>query len=95
MNVTANSNYVERVAATLAARLPDCDRTLIDLYTLLALTRGTETTLRDVHDAWSVWRALTKPDHRSLVPFDELTVEVQELDRPYMEAIHEAAGSVA
>lgn len=32
-----------------------------------------------------------RPDHPSLVPFDELSAEVQELDRPYAEAVAEAA----
>lgn len=86
-------NYVQRVTRDLADRLPGCEMDLIDLYVLLALTRGTETTLEDVHDAWSVWRNTGSPHHRSLVPFDDLTPEVQELDRKYMEAIHDAASA--
>jgi hypothetical protein len=42
-----------------------------------------------VHDAWSVWRNKTDPDHRSLIPFDDLTPEVQQLDSKYREAIIE------
>jgi hypothetical protein len=88
-------NYVQRLTRDLSARLPGCEMDLIDLYALLALTRGTETTLKDVHDAWSVWRNTSRPDHKSLIPFDDLTPEVQELDRKYQEAIHEAAKAVA
>lgn len=84
-------NYVQTARGALAASLPDCDGDLLDLYTLLALTRGAETTLKDVHDAWAIWRDASNPLHKSLVPFDHLTVEVQELDRKYMEAIHAAA----
>lgn len=87
------TNYVSRVSAQLAAALPDCDADLIKLYTLLALTKGTATTLRDVHDAWAVWRNATNPEHRSLVDFDQLDHDVQELDRPYCDAIHAAAPS--
>ena len=37
------------------------------------------TTLRDVHDAWAIWRHQARPDHPAIVPFDELTPDVQEL----------------
>lgn len=88
-------NYIQQLTRDLSARLPGCEMDLIDLYALLALTRGTETTLKDVHDAWSVWRNTSRPDHKSLIPFDELAPEVQELDRAYMQAIHEAGKAVA
>jgi hypothetical protein len=39
----------------------------------------------------ALYRNVTNPAHRSLIPFDELDAEVQELDREYMNAIHEAA----
>lgn len=88
-------NYVQQVIRELAKRLPDCEMDLIDLYALLALSRGADTTLKDVHDAWSLWRNTSKPDHQSLIPFDQLTPDVQELDRQYQLAIHEAAKAVA
>jgi hypothetical protein len=44
-----------------------------------------------VHHAWSAWRAETKPDHRSLVPFEDLTPDVQELDSAYRDAIRAVA----
>lgn len=84
------SNYVQTVIDSLNDRVnlyPD----LTPLYALLVMTTGVSTTLEDVHDAWSIWQNYTQPDHRSLIPFDELTLEVQELDRKYMEAIHAVA----
>lgn len=84
-------NYVERVRNGLADLLPDLPQDLLDLYTLLALVNGEACTLEDVHDAWAIWRNNTNSKHKSLIPFDELTIEVQELDRKYMEAIHQAA----
>lgn len=84
-------NYVQPVIGDLAELLPGCDRALLNLYALLAMTRGVNTSLEDVHDAWGIWRNADAPQHRSLIPFDELTVEVQELERKYMEAIHTAA----
>ena len=86
-------NYVQAVIRELNALLPGLENELVNLYALLVLTRGAETTLKDVHDAWGVWRNLTNPTHKSLVPFDQLSLEVQELDRKYMEAIHKAAAS--
>lgn len=88
-------SYAARAFERLADQLPDLDFELLVLYALLALTRGTDTTLEDVHDAWSLWRMTARPDHRSLVPFAELSPEVQELDRPYMEATHRVAGELA
>lgn len=79
--------YVEDSKTLLKKELPGLDGPLLDLYVLLALTTGEDTTLEHVHDAWSVWQSGIKPDHRSIVPFVELTVEVQELDRKYAEAI--------
>lgn len=64
---------------------------LYRIYAVLSFAKGTETTLEDVHDAWSSWRSRTFPEHRSIVPFEELTPEVQELDRKYCEAIHKCS----
>ena len=69
------------------------DGDLCLIYAVLALTKGGSTTLKDVHDAWAAWKHLRGiNEHKSLKPFDQLTTAVQELDRPYMEAIHAAAG---
>jgi hypothetical protein len=84
-------NYVERIAGDLALHLPDCDTDLLQLYALLALVKGTETTLTDVHDAWSIWRTQTRPEHPSIVPFNQLTGDVQQLDLKYAEAIRDVA----
>ena len=61
---------------------------LFRIYAVLSFALGKQTSLRDVHDAWSAWRSETNPNHKSLIPFDELSYEVQELDRKYMKAIH-------
>lgn len=84
-------NYVQRVLDALNAECPGLEPELARLYALLALSLGESTALADVHDAWAIWRDTTNPGHRSLVPFDELSLEVQELDREYMEAIHRVA----
>ena len=84
-------NYIAVITGRLAAMLPDCPPDLLRLYALLVLTTGTETTLENVHDAWACYRDATRPDHPSLVPFGELTPDVQELDRNYAHAIREVA----
>lgn len=67
------------------------DLLLWRMYAALALSKGADTTRRDVHDAWSIWVAQSHGEYRSLVPFDELSPEVQALDQPYVDAIHAAA----
>lgn len=84
-------NYVREFKEELRRELPECDNVLLDLYTLLGLTLGTEVTEQDVHDAWSVWKNPVDPNHRSLVPFEQLSREVQDLDTKYVEAIRTVA----
>ncbi|MFD1546975.1 DUF7701 domain-containing protein [Nonomuraea guangzhouensis] len=84
-------SYVDDVRDSLAARLPGLEPSLLDLYTLLAMTKGVNASMEDVHDAWAVWRSRSSPDHRSIVPFDQLDVDVQELDRKYADAIVEVS----
>lgn len=84
-------NYIDAVAVRLGTVLDDCDEDLLRLYALLALTIGAEVTEEDVHHAWGTWRASTRPDHPDLVPFDELSPEVQALDTKYAEAIRAVA----
>lgn len=63
---------------------------LYRMYAVLAFSKGLGTTSRDVHDAWSAWTLASFPAHRSLVPFAELTPEVQALDDQYRDGIHQA-----
>lgn len=68
------------------------DRPLYLGYAVLALAKGEHTTSEDVHDAWSAWAAIKYHGrHRSLIPFDQLTPEVQAYDDVYRDAIHEVA----
>lgn len=88
------ANYVAPIMAKLTDLLPDCEPELVRFYALLILIRGVNADERDVHDAWAVWRDMTNPGHRSLVPFDELTAQVQALDVPYAQAIRKVAEEV-
>jgi hypothetical protein len=83
--------YVADALAGVSAELPDLDSELVQLYALLALVKGEATSLADVHDAWALWRHRTRPEHPSIVPFEQLSAEVQELDRPYADGIRRVA----
>ncbi|QIN94160.1 hypothetical protein PP459_gp073 [Streptomyces phage Wakanda] len=80
-------NYVQEKLDELSKNLPGLPDELIDLYGLLVFVKGDKVTLEDVHDAWAIWKNRIRPDHKSLIPFDELTNEVQELDRKYADGI--------
>ena len=91
-----NDNYIDDIAIPIGIL---CDMDLKDpnyarllrSYALLAIVKGIFTSSKDVHDAWSAWRVDTDPDHRSLVPFNKLTKEVQDLDNKYRDAIRDAS----
>jgi hypothetical protein len=87
-------NYVEQVRSVLSGQLPGCPPALLDLYTLLALQYGTATDAVMVHNAWSVWCNNANPTHCSLIPFPYLAPDVQALDEPYVQAIHQATRTV-
>ena len=57
---------------------------------MVGVVNGRGTNSRDVHDAWSVWALKHRPGHKSLVPFEALSRDVQLLDDPYRDAIHRA-----
>ena len=83
-------NYIAEVKKALAKE-SGCEGHLLDLYTLLVFTKGTDVTLEDVHDAWAIWKNNIMPDHKSLIPFWKLDEDVQELDREYADAIAKVA----
>jgi len=89
------SNYIQQVKDELANQLAEFDSSvedeLLDLYALLVLVRGEKCTLEDVHDAWSVWKNQTHATHRSLIPFGELSRQVQAMDNEYAVAIRKTA----
>jgi hypothetical protein len=91
------SNYIDDIAKRIFAKTdPDTvpdenDMALSRIYAVLALAKGTETTLKDVHDAWSAWRSALDPKHKSLVEMHILDYDTQMLDRPYCKAIVDVA----
>ena len=90
--------YIDEIAHRIFAkvngfaRVYDSDDALLyRIYAVLCLAKGTETTNKDVHDAWSAWMAGMTPDHRHLIPFHDLKPSVAALDVPYRDAIHAVA----
>jgi hypothetical protein len=89
--------YIDEIAAAIrravpAEAVPDADTDeLFRIYAVLALAKGRETELEDVHDAWSAWMSRLDPDHRSLKPLSELAPDVQAGDEPYLAAIRRVA----
>lgn len=86
-------NYIQKVQDILAKKM-DVEKDLLDLYTLIVFLKGERATMQDIHDAWSIWRNNTKPDHKSLIPFYKLEREIRELDREYTDAIQETAKEI-
>lgn len=87
--------YIEQARQVLLAELPyteaELTTALTDLYTLLVLTVGEDCTSKHVHDAWAVAMWRHHPNHRSLVPFGDLTPAVQALDVEFRDAVRRAA----
>jgi hypothetical protein len=86
-------SYIDELAEAIQRRIPpelipDGDiAALFRIYAVLAMAKGDQVVLEDVHDAWAAWMSGQDPDHQSLKPLDKLPPEVQRADRPYLEAI--------
>ena len=84
-------NYIKNAKDVLRETFKEndlqVDESLLDLYTLLLLTKGLKVMGKDVHEAWAIYTNQVNPRHKSLIPFEDLTKEVQDLDTPYTEAI--------
>lgn len=89
--------YIDQIAKQIRSALPPKARPaehadeLYRLYALLVLTTGKETTLENVHDAWSTWMSAHDPDHKALRPFRQLDPGTRSEDRPYLNAIRTVA----
>lgn len=87
-------SYVAQTIEALRAGLGPADGSdteLLRFYALLVHTTGINTTLEDVHTAWALWREQSRPEHPDLVPFEQLSPEVAEYDRPYRDLIRHVA----
>lgn len=87
-------NYIDEYAARIAALCygswdacsPE-DRRLLRLYAVIGFVLDGKVGSYDVHDAWAAWRIETLAAHPSIVPFNELSPEIADLDNKYRDAI--------
>lgn len=89
------NNYIDEVKQELLKHV-QIGKGLQNVYSLLVLTKGQDVTLKDVHDAWAVninqtWDFETYGNHFSIVPFDQLSKEVQDKDQKFVDAIKATA----
>jgi hypothetical protein len=90
-------NYIEELADAIRREvprdaLPDGDTAMLfRLYAALALAKGEQIRLDDVHDAWAAWMSGSDPEHPSLRPYPELSPHTQRSDQPYVDAIRAVA----
>ena len=86
------TNYIREIKHKLdnILKMKDCDG-LLELYTLLVFTVGENCTNKHIHDAWSIWQDITEPHHKSLIPYEELSEDVQDLDSEYRDAVIKVA----
>lgn len=89
--------YLKDIAATIRTHIPDESmpgvgaEDLLTSYAVLLRAKGTNVTNSDIHDAWAAWIVRSDPTHDALVPYDELTVDVQEQDLVFATAVRRAA----
>lgn len=75
--------YITIAKEMIRQKLPMLSETLLGLYTLLVVSKiriSNET----VHNAWSL---SIESFHKSLLPYENLTKEVQDLDSPYRDVL--------
>lgn len=87
--------YIDEIIEEVQKETGLRDKELLKMYSLLVLVKGTNITLKDVHDAWSMWmnfKEYNPPkyyghEHLSIVPFEQLSIETQERDRKFVNAL--------
>jgi hypothetical protein len=86
-------NYIDQIATDIQQRVGGHGEPLglYRIYAVLALVKGPHTTNEDVHNAWAAWMAGQNPAHHSLILFEDLHPDVQQLDLPYTNAIQAVA----
>jgi hypothetical protein len=87
------SDIAERIRREVPpSALPKGDTDLLFLmYAVLVLTLGEDVSPEDVHNAWSAWMTHRDPSHKSIKPFDRLTMQTQRADQPFVDAIRKVA----
>lgn len=90
--------YIDDIAAAIRRELPEdvlpdephVER-LLRSYAVLVRAKGTRVTLKDVHDAWAAWMLDVDPHHPAIRPYEQLDVQTQEEDIPFLTALQRVA----
>ncbi|MBQ8218363.1 MAG: hypothetical protein IJZ79_03565 [Bacilli bacterium] len=90
--------YIDIIANKIATETKVKNQSLLQLYTLLVLTKGENITLKDVHDAWATsmnFRSASPTcyghEHKSIVPFEQLSKETQDKDLKFVNKLQKIA----
>lgn len=93
-----SETYIDKIVSKVAAECHIKNKELARYYALLILTKQTNITLKDVHDAWAMsmnFRPVTSycygHDHKSIIPFHELSKETQEKDATFVKKLNRIA----
>lgn len=81
-------NYLDQIAEAIRREV---SQNKLPVYAVLALAKGTEVSLEDVHNGWAAWMIDNEPNHESIKPFNELSADVKSEDEPYLQAIRAVA----
>lgn len=96
--MTEQSNYMLKRAEILKEELnQELPEVLFSCYLDLACvsaSTGTQITNEEIHDAWSIWKNTVDKSHVSIIPYNQLSIEIQELDAPYTDAVNRAADRI-
>ena len=91
--------YIDKIYEQIQTKTGLKSKETLKMYTLLTLVKGEQCTLSDIHDGWSIVMNFKDPNppycyghnHKSIVPFEQLSEETQEKDRKYLKIIREVA----
>ena len=94
--------YIDKVYKKVQEATGLKSKETIKMYSLLVLTKGENITLSDIHDGWSMVMNFKESDlpycyghdHKSLVPFDQLSHETQIKDEKYLKALKQIASEL-
>lgn len=94
----SNENYIHEIAQRIRTKVHPNEAIVKDkmtdlyyAYAVLALAKGKAVTDEDIHNAWAAWSAEHNPKNESIVPFADLSPEIQAYDSKYAAAVHEVA----
>lgn len=100
--MNTNYTYIDEVVDTIQyiaekgshnRRSVRINNYLARYYAMIVLIKGENITLKDVHDAWAMNQNYSPVgyghEHKSIVPFEELSKETQDKDEIFVQILKE------